>query len=126
MGDECLKEIADCIKLAYLKEGLCYRIGGDEFCVLLNVDADKENCDKTLINELNLRRKRLDILPHISFGSALFTAGDDIDKVKELADRNMYRMKKENKNAYNEQFGGGGGDEPPILPAADKPAPKRM
>ena len=106
MGDECLKEIADCIKLAYLKEGLCYRIGGDEFCVLLNVDADKENCDKTLIKELNLRRKRLDILPHISFGSALFTVGDDIDKIKELADSNMYQMKKEKKTHTMRNSGG--------------------
>ena len=66
---------------------------------LLNVDADKENCDKTLINELETRRKQLDILPYVSFGSAEFSVGDDIDKVKELADRNMYRMKKQHKNA---------------------------
>ena len=99
MGDECLKEIAAGIKKAYSDDGLCYRIGGDEFCVLLNVDADKENCDKTLINELETRRKQLDILPYVSFGSAEFSVGDDIDKVKELADRNMYRMKKQHKNA---------------------------
>ena len=125
MGDECLKEVAACIKKAYSKQGLCYRCGGDEFCVLLNAGADIEACNKTLINELETRRKQLDILPYVSFGSAEFSAGNDIDEVKELADRNMYRMKKRHKNAYNEQFGGGG-DEPPILPAAGKPAPKRM
>ena len=106
MGDECLKEVAACIKKAYSKQGLCYRCGGDEFCVLLNAGADIEACNKTLINELETRRKQLDILPYVSFGSAEFSAGNDIDEVKELADRNMYRMKKRHKNAYNEQFGG--------------------
>ena len=33
-GDVCLAEIADCIKKAYAQYGYCYRIGGDEFCVL--------------------------------------------------------------------------------------------
>lgn len=99
MGDECLKEIAAGIKKAYSDDGLCYRIGGDEFCVLLNAGADIEACNKTFINELETRRKQLDILPYVSFGSAEFSVGDDIDKVKELADRNMYRMKKQHKNA---------------------------
>ncbi len=99
MGDECLKEIAAGIKKAYSDDGLCYRCGGDEFCVLLNAGADIEACNRTLINELETRRKQLDILPYVSFGSAEFSVGDDIDKVKELADRNMYRMKKQHKNA---------------------------
>ncbi len=40
-GDVCLAEIADCIKKAYARCGYCYRIGGDEFCVLLK-DEDRE------------------------------------------------------------------------------------
>ena len=40
-GDVCLAEIADCIKKAYASYGYCYRIGGDEFCVLLK-DAQRE------------------------------------------------------------------------------------
>ena len=34
-GDICLAEIAACIKKAYARHGYCYRMGGDEFCVLL-------------------------------------------------------------------------------------------
>ena len=34
-GDACLSAIAACIKKAYANYGECYRIGGDEFCVLL-------------------------------------------------------------------------------------------
>lgn len=97
VGDECLKEVAACIKKAYSDDGLCYRYGGDEFCVLLDTDADKEACDRALINELEARRKKYSILPYISFGSAVFSAGDDIKRVKDLADSNMYQMKKQHK-----------------------------
>ena len=96
-GDRCLKEIADCIKNAYSKVGLCYRVGGDEFCVLLNADADEENCYRMLIKELDLRRETLKILPYVSVGLASFVKGDNILKVKETADNNMYQFKKEQK-----------------------------
>ena len=96
-GDRCLKEISDCIKKAYSKNGLCYRIGGAEFCVLLNADADKESCNKMLMRELNIKREKWNILPSVSFGSAPFTAGDDILNAKELADNAMYQMKKAHK-----------------------------
>ena len=43
-GDVCLAEIADCIKKAYASYGYCYRIGGDEFCVLLK-DTRREAAD---------------------------------------------------------------------------------
>ena len=97
-GDQCLKEIADCIQKAYSKDGLCYRIGGDEFCVLLDAKADAENCYKMLMQEMNTRRKTTEILPYISVGAASFAKGESILKVKETADANMYQFKKEQKS----------------------------
>ena len=97
VGDQCLKEIADSIKNAYSKDGYCYRIGGDEFCVLLDAGADMEKCYVDLINELNVRRRVLDFLPYVSVGYAPFAAGDDILKVKDTADFNMYRFKRKHK-----------------------------
>lgn len=97
MGDRCLEAIAACIKKAYSKDGSCYRIGGDEFCVLLDANADNERCYRRLIRELDIRRETLDILPCVSVGSAPFTTEDNILVVKELADSNMYQMKKEHK-----------------------------
>ena len=96
-GDRCLKEIADCIKKAYSKAGFCYRIGGDEFCVLLNAEAEEESCYRMLIKELNLRRETLKMMPYVSVGSASFVKGDNVLKVKETADNNMYQFKKEQK-----------------------------
>ena len=96
-GDQCLKEVADCIKEAYSEDGLCYRVGGDEFCVLLDPEADKDACYRKLIQKLNIRRQKTELLPYISVGSAQYAKGDDILSVKETADNDMYRFKKAHK-----------------------------
>lgn len=103
IGDECLKEIAGAIKAAFSEVGLCYRIGGDEFCVLMNVDADMFPCQKALIFELESRRKQFPMLPYVSFGAAEFHVGDDIEVTKVVADMKMYKMKKAHKSALREK-----------------------
>ena len=35
----------------------------------------------------------LAVLPEVSFGSAVFRVGEDINKVKDMADLQMYQMK---------------------------------
>ena len=95
-GDVCLAEIADCIKKAYARCGYCYRIGGDEFCVLLKDEASEARCAATLQALLAERRKTLAILPTVSLGSAVFS-GEDVVAVKDRADRALYCAKKEQK-----------------------------
>ena len=95
-GDVCLAEIADCIKKAYARSGYCYRTGGDEFCVLME-NADREaQCAQEFVRQLEQRRKAVDFLPTVSFGSAPFL-GEDVLAVKNRADREMYRYKKARK-----------------------------
>lgn len=92
-GDVCLAEIADCIKKAYASYGYCYRIGGDEFCVLLK-DAQREAaCAREFLRCLEERRQTIAFLPTVSFGAAALS-GENMEKVKEQADRRMYRYKK--------------------------------
>ena len=92
-GDVCLAEIADCIKKAYASYGYCYRIGGDEFCVLLK-DAQREAvCAREFLRCLEERRQTIAFLPTVSFGAAALS-GENMQKVKEQADRRMYRYKK--------------------------------
>ncbi|MDO4482771.1 MAG: GGDEF domain-containing protein [Bacillota bacterium] len=100
-GDKCLREIASAIKYAYSKHGLCYRIGGDEFCVILDEKADTERCLRMFNKELESRKKRLSFLPDVSIGYAEFKAGDNALEVKETADNDMYRNKKKNKSRKN-------------------------
>ena len=97
-GDVCLAEIAHCIKKAYAHCGYCYRIGGDEFCVLLK-NADREAwCAQEFERWLALRREVVHCLPRVSLGSAPIS-GEDLLAVKNQADREMYRCKKARKAA---------------------------
>ena len=48
-GDRCLKEIAYCLKQTYSRHGNCYRIGGDEFCVLLQEPEKEAICREKFI-----------------------------------------------------------------------------
>lgn len=93
-GDKCLEIIARCLKKAYFNDGLCYRIGGDEFCVLLSENANAELCYQKFEKELRKNRNTVTFLPYVSVGSATYVNGDNILKVKEEADRMLYQVKK--------------------------------
>ncbi len=96
LGDYCLIEIAHAIKKVYGKNGYCYRIGGDEFSVILYKNLD-------LIDELNenftkkLSTKKYKIkLPTVSIGySYFYPSRSSIQKVIEEADVMMYQLKQQ-------------------------------
>lgn len=95
-GDLCLSIIADCIKKAYAKYGYCYRVGGDEFCVLLKNSRNEEACSAQFESFIEKKRNKYTYLPSVSYGSALLLTGD-IVSVKDLADQNMYSNKQKHK-----------------------------
>lgn len=95
-GDVCLAEIADCIKKAYAQYGYCYRIGGDEFCVLLKNKQKEMECIQKFLRLLENKREKYEFISTVSYGSAI-CSGEDILTVKDRADRDMYMFKKERK-----------------------------
>lgn len=97
VGDECLRIIAACMIRAYAGSGLCYRIGGDEFCVLLEALQREESCSRKFTRFLDDAREDYEILPTVSFGAAMFKPGDSAEKVKNKADKNMYIYKRQRK-----------------------------
>ena len=76
--------------------GKCYRIGGDEFCVLLKNTAREAACAEEFLRQLEKKRKELTFLPTVSCGSAPLS-GEDVVAVKDQADRAMYHHKKARK-----------------------------
>lgn len=94
--DLCLRIIADCIKKAYAKYGYCYRVGGDEFCVLLKNSRNEEACSAQFESFIEKKRNKYTYLPSVSYGSAMLLTGD-IVSVKDLADQNMYSNKQKHK-----------------------------
>ena len=96
-GDRCLREIAACLKKAYSRYGNCYRIGGDEFCVLLWQVEKEELCKEKFYWVMEKRRKIVTILPGVSYGSAELLEKESICDAKARADQHMYENKKERK-----------------------------
>lgn len=95
MGDQCLKEIADCIKKVYFKDGLCYRIGGDEFCVILRDGIERtEELNRRFESAIEMMQTEDSRMPSVSIGYAYYdSAVSHIRNVIEEADAMLYRNK---------------------------------
>ncbi len=99
VGDKILVEIADICLETFSQFGASYRIGGDEYCIILrkhstNVETLIENLHK------NINKKRLTspLLPSVSVGYGYFihnknTVNDAINE----ADAMMYKLKNKHK-----------------------------
>ncbi len=94
-GDACLKAVGIALKSAYGKYGLCYRIGGDEFCVILSRYLDSvERRNTSFCKKLDTMRRLDPRLPHVSYGYAIFEPGKmAIADAIASADQMMYDVK---------------------------------
>lgn len=94
-GDKLICDCAECISKAFCGVGSCYRIGGDEFAVLIG-DADEAKIIRALdkltvfIEDMNNDRV-LDL--SIAYGYAIRRDGESIEQVVNRSDGLMYEMK---------------------------------
>jgi diguanylate cyclase (GGDEF)-like protein len=99
-GDEALQAVASALKAVSRSEDLCFRYGGDEFCIVMpNCDAHnaREAWEKRVVQILNQDMNS----PKLSIGYAQ-TGPDDYVSVQQLihdADSEMYAVKKRMKEA---------------------------
>lgn len=99
-GDQSLCAVAQQLRAVYGGSGRCFRLGGDEFCVVLRRNL-------TRIEELNeeFRRRQKQgsdpqQMPGVSVGYALFdTAEEPIEDAVERADAAMYQTKHASRHA---------------------------
>lgn len=94
-GDKCLTIVASVIMEVMSKYGSCYRIGGDEFCVILSNKVLPDSILSKLHLTMGERRLTEPGLPTISTGYAYYKHGKEsiIDAI-EKADSMMYKFKK--------------------------------
>ena len=101
-GDNVIKIIGKTIKEQYSRYGRCFRIGGDEFAAILKKEVDVDKLNTIFINVLEQKRKELKELPNVSLGISEYNPDTrdihDIFSVKNEADKNMYKCKKQNKS----------------------------
>ena len=99
-GDRYLTDSAELIKKIFSNYGKVYRIGGDEFCVIMeNTSDDKiHGLIKQLRQEENLyNEKSKTVFMQIASGFARYDAKEDadLDQTRCRADMLMYENKKE-------------------------------
>lgn len=95
MGDACLRTIAGCIRRAYGNYGTCFRIGGDEFCVILTRRNAQYNTMTEIFQHLmDAARAENPVLPTVSVGCSHFNPStDDLAESLARADARMYQNK---------------------------------
>lgn len=122
VGDELLITVADCLRNSFSRIGKCYRIGGDEFCILAV-------CDRSVFEEAEqeyLRRMR-DCAdgfvhpPSASYGFACQCEHPDlsIDDLRQIVDAQMYAAKERYYNLYGNdrrrsRYTGSDADDEPV------------
>lgn len=98
-GDELIISAALCIKNVFATYGKCYRIGGDEFCVLIfdlieNVDELLKQMDREIVKYNRNNRYYLSIARGVSFLKDTEGKQKKISDWKYEADQDMYCNKK--------------------------------
>ncbi len=103
-GDEVLQKVSHVIATTAPRKALCYRTGGDEFCVI--VPGSVNNPDSILEKmhqEMETLRAADPRIPFISTGYAVFhPQADSIIDTIENADAMMYRFKNLRKQRLSE------------------------
>lgn len=98
-GDQAISLVARCIQEVFGESGVCYRIGGDEFCVILTMDGGiKEKLQK--FDKLVKIRNENSFSIHVSYGWAnrTFKEGkpitvEEILELKRNSDKKLYHAK---------------------------------
>lgn len=104
IGDVCLRNIADIIRDVYGKAGTCYRVGGDEFCVIMKTNQNNsEAYIETLNNQFYDAVKELQNedrrMPDVALGYAYYNPDTThIQDTIEEADHMLYSNKESSAN----------------------------
>lgn len=106
-GDMLLRNAAELIQVAFLPDGKCIRLSGDEFCVLLE-NTEEEHVKKSLSVFSNSTKEYNKTHPdnfpiRVAYGYAHFDHSLDLDLNDTLkrADKRMYEMKHQMKQQAN-------------------------
>lgn len=102
-GDQILSNLGEIIKQEYGEYGRCYRIGGDEFAVLIEKNNNEiKRANGKFKKAIKEKRKEIPEFPSVSFGMSTYNPDSkevhDINATVEEADARMYKMKYEVKS----------------------------
>lgn len=104
-GDTLIIATAQIVSKVYRGTGTVFRIGGDEFCVIVNNTKENvlQGLNAKVMASLGEYNETSELLLSLSFGYEAHTAGDKraFEEVFESADKNMYEMKKGHRGHFD-------------------------
>ena len=102
MGDQILCTVAEAMRQCTkrLNHAKCYRMGGDEFVIVLTdcKESDLVECEERFSNFLNNYNQVAPIKCKVAVGRAFSKCACDPMVLMSVADHNMYRMKQRMKS----------------------------
>jgi len=107
MGDLTLREIADILKRSVRKDDFISRIGGDEFCIIIQIEKDDTLFDIVRRIHENIHyfnRRRLHLIPiKLSMGYGIYEESyySGFEDFLNKLDRKMYDDKQSSKQLVN-------------------------
>ncbi len=104
-GDELLKKVAAVMKRTCRENDIIFRVGGDEF-VLLLPQTDAEHAE-TILNRINnaLKKEKVqNLLISVAFGSAQHNTEEGFETTFKTAEDRMYRNKLKENVTYKRQM----------------------
>lgn len=97
-GDIVLQHVAICLRRTFGRLGYLYRLGGDEFCLILRKGylekVDFGLLRRALDRHLEMYRRHEPLMPAVSMGHAIYDGGLSVQNVVKQADQQMYADKK--------------------------------
>ena len=97
-GDIVLQHVAICLRRTFGRLGYLYRLGGDEFCLILRKGyLDKVDFGllrRALDRHLERYRRHEPLMPAVSMGHAIYDGGLSVQNVVKQADKQMYADEK--------------------------------
>ena len=106
LGDSMIRKAAEIVSAAFESDGECFRIGGDEFAVIMRGDSIQERYDKGL-REFNSQVELHNSTPNSEFrvsmahGFFIYDSECGLERVSDAykaADQKMYENKREMKS----------------------------
>lgn len=95
-GDQVIRMIAEVLNAACPEQGRVYRIGGDEFLLLLPPEMAEAEMQE-LVTHICRGQSAVDIQPQLpvsmSIGWAIAGNGETLEELMKIADERMYREK---------------------------------
>ena len=97
-GDLCLKNLGKHLRTVYGKFGSCYRVGGDEFCVILDSHIERlDELNGQFMDAVEAMRQENPRMPDVAYGYAYYNSDTGhIQRAIEAADEMMYKNKHAN------------------------------